>query len=113
MDPPPTCLSKASCVVFKQPDIVQHDTYVISIGDRVFLPYKLCGKDLLYQCTLFLSFQDLITFLEANPAAYANILKRRKFEEKENGGIFSMLKVYISPSRTFQYFCQVNQKLNG
>lgn len=39
--------------------------------------------------------KDLITFLEANPAAYANILKRRKFEEKENGGIFSMLKVRL------------------
>ena len=35
---------------------------------------------------------ELIEYLEYNPTAYHNILRKRKREDAENGGIFSWLK---------------------
>ncbi|XP_041349385.1 uncharacterized protein LOC121368707 [Gigantopelta aegis] len=36
---------------------------------------------------------DLIKYLEQNPEAYAKIMRKKKVEDLENGGIFSYLKV--------------------
>ncbi len=36
---------------------------------------------------------EIIRYLEYNPTAYYNILRKRKREELENGGVFSWLKV--------------------
>ncbi|XP_071093376.1 serine/arginine repetitive matrix protein 1-like [Haliotis cracherodii] len=37
--------------------------------------------------------QDLVMYLESNPEAYARIMRKKKVEEMENGGMYSYLKV--------------------
>ena len=41
---------------------------------------------------------ELINYLEYNPTAYHNILRKRKREDAENSGVFSWLKVKVLSS---------------
>ena len=63
--------------------------------------YEKQGSDLTQQAVA-----DLIRYLDYNPTAYHNILRKRKREDEENAGVLSWLKVKMFTAMFGDEYCE-------